>query len=167
MAAAGNAGWGVGHRRSVGTRPTTPPRGGRSDTLLAVRRTRLVPVALAGLALLVSGCGQSDSRDDVSFTGTQKQVADAIDSFSKAAKDEEPTRICRGMLAEALQSADCKAKVQQAIDDTDQFAIDVRAVNVKGDTATAKVITGTGDAERTTTMTLVKEGTSWRISQFE
>jgi hypothetical protein len=69
-------------------------------------------------------------------------------------------------VAEALAADDCTDRVQQAIDDTDQFSLDVRAVTVNQNTATAKVIAGIGDAERTATMRFVREGSNWRVISF-
>lgn len=126
----------------------------------------VLALPVLALALLAAGCG-AESRDDVTFDGAQAEVADVVADLQTAAEDEDPTRICRALLAGSLSEGDCTAKVRQAIDDTDQFALDVREVDVEGDAATARVITGRGDAERTATMRFTREGTSWRITAFE
>lgn len=129
-------------------------------------RARLILALLAGTAVFAVGCGEG-SRDSVDFTGAEAEVAEVVGDLQEAAESEETTRICRALLTQELASGDCRAKVQQAIGDTDQFALDVRDVRVTGATAAARVITGSGDAERTTTMRFAREGSSWRVSAFE
>lgn len=139
---------------------------GQFTRLHAVLRARPILALLAGAAVFAVGCGEG-SRESVDFTGTEAQVAEVVGDLQEAAESEETTRICRALLTKELASGDCRAKVQQAIDDTDQFALDVRDVRVTGTTAAARVITGSGDAERTTTMRFAREGSSWRVSAFE
>ncbi|MGK2937593.1 MAG: hypothetical protein ACSLFR_07280 [Solirubrobacteraceae bacterium] len=129
-------------------------------------RARPTIALLAGLTVFAVGCGDG-SRESVDFTGTDVQVAEVVDDLQDAAESEETTRICRALVTEELASGDCRVKVQQAIDDTDQFALDVRDVRVTGATAVARVITGSGDAERTATMRFARQGSSWRVSAFE
>lgn len=124
-----------------------------------------MPVLLAGAAVLAAGCG-GEQRDDVTFRGEQAEIADVVSDLQDAAEQDEVTRICRALVAEDLSGAACADRVQLAIDDSDQYALDVRSVRVTGDTATARVITGSGDSERTATMRFVREGSSWRISAF-
>lgn len=132
-----------------------------------MRRARLISLLLAaGLAAGAAGCGE-EQRDDVTFRGAQAEVADVVSDLQDAAENEEVTRICRALVAKEFQGTTCADRVQQAIDDSDQYALDVRAVRVSENTATARVITGSGDAERTATMRFVREGSTWRISAFE
>ena len=136
-----------------------------STRLHAVSRPRVVIALIAGLATLAVGCG-AEGRDEVSFSGAEAQVADVVTDLQEASEQEEPTRICRALVAEPLQGDDCEAKVRQAIDDADQFSLDVREVTVNGTNATARVITGSGDAERTATMRFVRQGSNWRVTSF-
>jgi hypothetical protein len=130
-----------------------------------VHLARLSSALLAGLAVVVAGCG-GEQRDEVTFRGEQADVAALVSDLQDAAEQEEVTRICRALVAEPLAGSDCAERVQQAIDDSDQYQLDVRAVRVSGDTATARVIVGSGDAERTATMRFVRQGGTWRISAF-
>jgi hypothetical protein len=120
---------------------------------------------LSGLTLVAAGCG-GEQRDEVSFSGQQAEVAGVVADLQEAAEQDEVTRICRALVAESLAGSGCADRVQQAIDDSDQYALDVRSVRVSGDTATARVIVGTGDAERAATMRFVRQGSTWRISAF-
>lgn len=128
-------------------------------------RPRPLIILLFGLAAVGVGCG-AEGREEVSFTGAEAQVADVVADLQEAGEAEETTRICQALLAETLQGDECQAQVRQAIDDADQFSLDVREVTVDGNTATAKVITGRGDAERTATMRFVRQGSNWRVSAF-
>lgn len=130
-----------------------------------MRTARVVSVVLAGLAVGAAGCG-GEQRDEVSFSGADAEIADVVSDLQDAAEQDEVTRICRALVAEPLAGSECADRVQQAIDDSDQYALDVRAVDVTGDTATARVVVGTGDAERTATMRFVRQGGTWRISAF-
>lgn len=127
---------------------------------------RLTSLLLTGLvALVATGCG-GEQRDDVTFRGEQAEIADVVSDLQDAAEKDEVTRICRALVAESLSGSGCADRVEQAIDASDQYALDVREVRVSGDTATARVIVGSGDAERTATMRFVREGSTWRISAF-
>ncbi len=130
-----------------------------------MRLARITFALLAGCALLAAGCG-AEGRDEVSFSGTEAEVADVVADLQEAAEAEEPTRICRALLAQPLAADGCTDRVQKAIDDTDQFALDVREVTVTGNAATAKVITGAGDAERNATMGFARQGSNWRVTSF-
>lgn len=131
--------------------------------MLALRPALLL--LAAALAAIAVGCG-ADSGSDATFSGADAEVADVVADLEDAAQNEEPTRICRALVSEELAADDCAGKVEQAIDDTDQFSLDVEDVTVDGEEATARVVTGSGDAERTVTMRFVRQGTSWRISSF-
>lgn len=131
-----------------------------------VRRAALPIALICGFAVTASGCG-AESRNEVTFRGAPAEVADLVEDLQEAAEQDEITRICRALLAEPLTGPQCADRVRAAIDDSDQFLLDVRAVKITGDTATARVITGAGDAERTATMRLVRQGSGWRISAFQ
>lgn len=119
----------------------------------------------AGLALIAAGCG-GEQRDEVSFRGQQAEIADIVGDLQEAAEQDEVTRICRALVARSLAGSGCADRVQEALDASDQYALDVREVRISGNTATARVIVGTGDAERTATMRFVRQGGTWRISAF-
>ena len=128
--------------------------------------SRLVPLALL-LALLLAGCGASnDSAGD--FEGAQQDVAEAIEDLEEAAQEDEPERICQGLLARKLfdqikARGDCTEIIQKALDATDTFALTVESVKVTGDTATAQVETGV-EEEKIETVQLQRENGAWKIA---
>ena len=56
--------------------------------------------------------------------------------------------------------------MHDALENTDTTDLSVRSVAVNGTTATARVKAERGDADRVTTVGLVKEGGRWRISRL-
>jgi hypothetical protein len=118
------------------------------------------------LLLLAAGCGGAATSEG-DFEGAEAEVARAVEDLQKAATDGEEGRICRDLLAAELARAagDCEAAVQQAIDDADTNELSVQDVRVSGETARARVETGTRE-KQTESYELVREGDSWRVSSF-
>ena len=119
------------------------------------------------LAALAAGCGASnDSAGD--FDGPQRDVAQAIEDLEEAAQEDEPERICQGLLARELfdtitARGDCTEIIQKALDQTDTFALTVERVDVNGDRATARVETGL-EEETIEVVELVREDRAWKVS---
>ena len=76
------------------------------------------------------------------------------------------------MLATSLRDAianagsSCEVELDKAIRDADDFNLDVEDVTVTGDTAVAKVKTGSGDDAETRDFEFEKEGNSWRATSL-
>ena len=125
---------------------------------------RLVVFALL-LALVAAGCGASnDSATE--FEGAQRDVARAIEDLEEAAQEDDPGRICKALLAQDVVTrlgADCEQRIQEALDQTDSFALTVESVRVSGTTARARVETGV-DEEQIEVVELVREDEAWKLS---
>jgi hypothetical protein len=143
-------------------------------TLLRVHR-RALPALIAAGAVLATGCGattSSDEEDPPILRGEQRLVAQAIEDLQDAATEGDEERICRELLAEDLAERlggtgqECEPTVRDALENTDTTDLTVRAVTVRGTTATARVEAERGDADRVTSVGLVKEGARWRISRL-
>jgi hypothetical protein len=143
-------------------------------TLLRVHR-RALPALLAAGALLAGGCGattSSDEEDPPVLRGEQRLVAETIEDLQEAATEGDEERICRELLAKDLAERlggtgqDCEPTVRDALENTDTTDLSVRAVQVSATTATARVKAERGDADRVTSVGLVKEGARWRISRL-
>jgi hypothetical protein len=143
-------------------------------TLLGVHR-RALPSLIAAGALLAGGCGattSSDEEDPPVLRGEQQLVGQAIEDLQDAATEGDEERICRELLAKDLAERlggtgqECEPTVRDALENTDTTDLTVRAVTVSGTTATARVEAERGDADRVTTVGLVKEGARWRISRL-
>ena len=127
------------------------------------------PAILALLALALAGCGAAnDSAAD--FDGAEQEVARAVEDLEEAAQEDDPRRICGALLAQDVRDdlgGDCEKRIQQALDQTDTFALTVESVRVTGDRARARVETGL-DEEQIELMELVREGegeaAAWKIA---
>ena len=128
--------------------------------------------AVATCAALAAGCAPTTSSNTKvsDFRGDQRQVAQAVVDFQKAASDGDDQRICTTLLAKALASRlaarghGCPAVVHEAIRDADSLDMTVQSVQVNGQRATARVKLETGKKDRTVTLPLVREAGTWRIA---
>ncbi len=126
---------------------------------------RRVLVLLAILAL--AGCGATASSAG-DFEGEEARVAETVEDVQAAGAADETQRLCDELFARALverlQSGggDCRQEVGTALDDTDAFELTVQDVTIQGATARARV----EGENRTRTVTLVREGGRWRISEL-
>jgi hypothetical protein len=129
-------------------------------------------VALALLLVAVAGCGAQASTSSVDkFTDKdQKAVAQQIEDLASAGKRKKPDDICSNILSQQLVSqldaagTDCATEMQKAIDDANEFDLQVQKVTINGNTATAVV--KQGDDGPTETMEFTREKDSWRATSL-
>jgi hypothetical protein len=127
-------------------------------------------VALALIVLGLAGCGaQAQSSSVDKFTDPdEKAVAQKVQDLADAGKRGKPDDICSNILAQSLVSqlnaagTDCATEMSKAIDDANEFNLDVLKVTVTGNTATAEV--KQGDKGSTVTMDFTREKNSWRAT---
>jgi hypothetical protein len=121
-------------------------------------------------ALALAGCGaqaQNDSSVDT-FRGEDRNVAQKVEDLQEAGEGRNPEDICADILAASLvdeleeAGSDCQQEMQKAIDDADDFELEVLDVNVTGTTATAEV--RRGDDGPTQTMQFTQERGEWRAT---
>jgi hypothetical protein len=120
-------------------------------------------------ALALAGCGaQAEQSSTEEFQGEDRAVAQKIEDLEEAGKGRKPEDICSNILASSLvqqlEAADvrCADEMEKAIDDADDFDLDVQDVTVSGSTATARV--KRGDDGPTVTMEFTKENGQWRAT---
>jgi len=125
--------------------------------------------ALAVLVVLtLAGCTQAEPSSVENFTGTEGQVAQQVEDLERAGKRGQPEDICSDILAKALVDelkaggTDCTTEMQKAIEDADDFDLEVLDVNVTGTTATARV--RRGEDGPTETMQFTRENGKWRAT---
>ena len=126
-------------------------------------------VAILGV-LLLAGCGaqqeQSSSLDK--FSGDERAVAQKVEDLQQAGSRRDPEKICADILAKSLieqletLGASCADEMKKAIEDADEYELDVQDVTVTGSTATATV--RSGDEGPTEMMEFAKEGDQWRAT---
>jgi len=124
-------------------------------------------VLLATLAL--AGCGaQAQQSSAEKFKGEEQAVAQKIEDLQEAGENRKPEDICSEILAPSLveqldaAGVKCADEMEKAIDDADDYDLDVQDVTVSGSTATARV--KRGDDGPTVTMEFAKENGQWRAT---
>src|SRR5688572_13214555 len=129
-------------------------------------------LAIAAAAVLsFAGCTGGGSST-AEFDGEEKDVAEAVEDLQRGAQRREADDICRTLLATEFRQeieaggAKCGAEMKLAIEDVDEFEVEVQDVTITGDRATAKVRTEDADDDKSRTFELVKQGADWRIASF-
>lgn len=128
---------------------------------------RLSVVSASLLAVAAVGCGSTTKDSADSFTGEAKQVATTIDDLQQAGKKRDADKICGEILSTAMSASiakqskkSCNAAMKQTLKDVDSSSLKVvkNGIAINGTTATAKVKSKSGTADRIDTIQLVKEG---------
>jgi hypothetical protein len=127
-------------------------------------------VVLLGV-LAIAGCGaQADPSSTEKFQGEDRAVAQKVEDLEQAGEKRKPEDICSDILASSLvqqieaAGADCADEMKKAIEDADDYSLDVQKVNVSGSTATVEV--KRGDDGPTETMEFTKENGQWRATSL-
>jgi hypothetical protein len=121
--------------------------------------------------LLVAGCGAATEPSSAEkFQGDERAVAQKVEDLQDAGSKREPERICTEILARSLveqleaAGADCTEEMRKAIDDADDYELEVRDVTISDGTATATV--RRGDDGPTQEMEFTREGDEWRATSL-
>jgi hypothetical protein len=123
-------------------------------------------------ALVAGGCGASSSDSTGDFKGEARVVAVAVEDLEEAGRKDEPARICSDLLADSLLArlrqggTNCRTAVDEALQDVDSYDLDVDRIDIKGTRATVRVTSGSGNDEKTDTLTLEREGRAWKIASL-
>jgi hypothetical protein len=130
-----------------------------------MKRLALLPL------LFLAGCGAETQPSSVErFQGDERAVAQKVEDLQEAGERRRPEDICTEILAKSLVTqieaagANCAQEMTKAIEDADDFELDVREVEVDGSTATATV--RRGDDGPTETMEFTQEGGQWRATSL-
>jgi hypothetical protein len=130
-----------------------------------------VAALLALLILALAGCGaQADPSSVERFRGEERAVAQKIEDLQEAGESREPEDICTQILARSLvqqleaAGVRCTDEMDKAIDDADDFDLEVQDVTISGSTATARV--RQGDDGPTVTMEFTRENDQWRATSL-
>jgi hypothetical protein len=138
-----------------------------SDTRISAAMKRLL---LAVLTLLVlAGCGQEQTNLD-EFRGADREVAQKVEDLQEAGESGNPEDICSDILSRQLvdqleaAGTSCSEEMDKAIEDADDFDLEVLDVSVNGEQATVEV--RRGDDGPTTTFEFAREGGQWRATSL-
>jgi Putative lumazine-binding len=128
--------------------------------------TAILVAALS--AILLAACGSTISTG--SYKGPSKAVAQRISDFQSDVAGSEEGKLCSRDLASAVQTrlraagGNCVQALEKQLGAIDDFEISIASIAVHGTSATARVKSTWSGKQRTTTMQLVKEGSSWKIA---
>ncbi|HUR85939.1 MAG TPA: hypothetical protein VMY78_11380 [Solirubrobacteraceae bacterium] len=132
---------------------------------------RVLP-ALCLPALAMAGCGVAPRDSAKDFKGDEQTVAQVIERLEKAARDDDPTFVCKQLLSPKLlaalrkQGTNCNTGVKEAFKDADSLDLTVNDVAVQGTSATAKVKYRSLSRDKTATLLLDRDGSAWKISSL-
>ena len=128
-------------------------------------------LALIGV-LALAGCGaQAEQTSSVeNFQGEERAVAQKVEDLQEAGESRNAEDICSEILARSLVTqleaagVECADEMEKAIDDADDYELDVQDVTISGSTATVEV--RRGEDGPTETMEFAKEGDQWRATSL-
>jgi hypothetical protein len=130
---------------------------------------RQLTFGLCALALTggLTACGETASTS--SFKGESHNVAQAISDFQSDATASNQKKLCQNDLASALTSrlqsaGGCQAVLKEQLREIDALNMTIESIAVSGSGAIAHVKSTYSGKSRITTLTLVKEGSHWKIS---
>jgi hypothetical protein len=132
------------------------------------RAVLAVPLVLAALA---TGCGASASSAG-DFEGEEKRVAEVVEQLQSAGETGDAAEICNEVLAQQLRDqiqeagASCEQELDKAIDDADDYELEVEDVTISGSSATARVKGRDGGEDRVRDFEFVREGSDWRATSL-
>ena len=140
-------------------------------------RPRLITslLAAAALALAAAGCGADANppadTPEGEFTGRELAVANTVEDFAEAARQQDTEQICADLLSSALVDrlggGRCADELKGSLRDTNagDLTIPPRGVRISGNEATVRVVTELGEDDATDTLGLVQERGRWRIAE--
>jgi Putative lumazine-binding len=132
-------------------------------------RPRNLASGLCALALAAgpAACGETASTSN--FKGESHNVAQTVSDFQSDATASNQQKLCQNDLAAALtarlQTADgCQTVLKNQLHEIDALNMTIESIAVSGTSATAHVKSTYSGKNHITTLTLVKEGSRWKIS---
>jgi hypothetical protein len=140
---------------------TTAPRSPHLKRALALACAALLAVSLSACAKAVSTAG---------LKGESKEAAEAIKNLQSDVTAGDEKKICQNDLAKALVSklgtaeGGCEKAIKDQLTEVDSFEVTVESMQASGGKATAHVKSIYSGKSKLGTLTLLKEGSKWKIS---
>ncbi len=136
---------------------------------LLSKQARVVLATLA-LAATLAGCGATTTASK-SFKGEEHAVATRISDFQKHATEASQSKLCTHDLAHTIVTSlarsgakTCAEIIKEQLKNVEDLTLTVQAVSVHGDHATATVKSTFTGKLQPSTLKLVKEDGTWKIS---
>ncbi len=131
---------------------------------LPFRLPALSLLPLAAVALAACGTTTQTSK----YKGAEHEVAQAVANLQSNVTGGEQAKVCSRDLAAPIVARlggkkACEEAIKEQLAEVDSTELEVESVKVSGDTATATVKSIYGGKKKLDTITLAKEGGSWKI----
>lgn len=117
----------------------------------------------------LGACGETASTS--AFKGESHSVATTVSDFQKDATGGDQKKLCENDLAATLTTrlrgaGGCQAVLKKQLHEIDALNMTIESINLGGASkrALARVKSTYSGKSRITTLTLVKEGSRWKIS---
>jgi hypothetical protein len=123
----------------------------------------------ACVALALGGCSiGSSSASNGGFTGEQGLVAATLNTLANDSSSANGTDICNNVFAAPVRArldklGKCSTIVANQLKTVDDFKLTIKAITVKGKTATARVQTVHNGTKVVQTVSLTREPAGWRV----
>jgi hypothetical protein len=130
---------------------------------------RQLTAGLCALALAVGAAACGETASTSNFKGESHNVAQTISDFQSDATAGDQQKLCQNDLAAALTArlqtaGGCQAVLKNQLHEIDALNMTIESITVSGAGATARVKSTYSGKSHITTLTLVKEGSRWKIS---
>jgi hypothetical protein len=119
------------------------------------------------LAAALTGCGETASTS--AFTGESHNVAQTIVDFQSDVAAREQKKLCQKDLATSVTvrltraAGSCQAALKNQLLQIDATGLTIKSISIKGKSATARVQSTYSGKRVVRTLTLVREGSRWKI----
>lgn len=115
----------------------------------------------------LAACGETASTGK--FKGESHGVAQTVSDFQADATAGDQKKLCERDLAAPLTvrlrgAGGCQAVLKEQLHEVDALNMTIESIAVNGAAATARVKSTYSGKNRVTSLTLVKEGSRWKIS---
>jgi hypothetical protein len=119
------------------------------------------------LAAGLGACGETASTS--SFKGESHNVAQAVSNFQSDSTAGDQKKLCENDLAGTLtarlrSSGGCQSVLKSQLHEIDALNMTIESITVNGTKATARVKSTYSGKSRSSTLTLAKEGSHWKVS---
>lgn len=115
----------------------------------------------------LTACGETASTGN--FKGESHNVAQTVANFQSDATASDQKKLCENDLTAALtarlhSAGGCQTVLKNQLHEIDALNMTIESIAVNGSAASARVKSTYAGKSRITTITLVKEGSRWKIS---
>jgi hypothetical protein len=148
---------------SVSITHANAPRSTWLKRTLALACTALLAVGLSACAKAVSTAG---------LKGEAKEAAETIKNLQTDVTAGDEKKVCQNDLAKALVTkldaaeGGCEKAIKNQLTEVDSFEVTVESVQASGGKATAHVKSIYSGKGKPGTLSLLKEGSKWKISKL-